>query len=173
MKNLDFRIKMILAATCFLIIHVAVIFLTGIGQYLTADVFSGMPVFIIVAESVMLAAEIFINIFARIKKYTSILKGLFLFKLVGMVFFVIAWAISLKSGSTTTGFFTVTFNWFAAGTIPLATLLTPIFHVSSIFRRGIVFGIMTYLPGAMVRSIRKEQKFEEKMAEKKALEQSE
>lgn len=173
MKNLDFRIKMILAATCFLIIHVAVIFFTGINNYLTPDVFEGVPAFIIVAESVMLAVEIFINVFARIKKYANVLKGLFLFKLVGMVFFVIAWAISLKTGSTTTGFFTVVFNWYAAGTIPLATLLTPVFHVSSIFRRGIVFGIMTYLPGAMVRSIRKEQNFEKKMAEKKELQAGE
>lgn len=164
MKKLDPRIKMLIMAACIAIVHAASFLIFGLFKYM--DDSKASSTYLLAVSAVFLAIEITLVIISRIKRYTIFLKGLFLFKLIGVIFFVIAWGISLKNSGTQTGFFTYAFTWFSISTQSLATLISPIVHLSLFFRRGIIFAIMTYVSGAMVSGIRNEQNYEKKMAEK-------
>ncbi len=168
MKMKDPRVKMLVSAACFALVHAAVYLIFGLSKYSGEGV--AASAFVLVVCSVLLALEIALAIFARIKRYKFLLKGLFLYKLVGMVFFVIAWAVSLGSGSTEVGFAATVFNWFSVSTFPVATLLAPLVHLSLFYRKAIVFGIMTIVAGRLVMNIRSNEEFERKMAQKREME---
>lgn len=165
MKNPDSRIKMLIMAACIAVVHALALLIFGLYKYIRLEIIEST--YLLVISSVFLAIEIASVIFARIKRLTVFLKGLFLYKLIGVVFFVIAWGINLKTSGTTQSFFAIAFSWFSLATQPVATLISPFVHLSIFFRRGLVFAVMTYATGAMVSGIRNEQKYEKKMTEAK------
>jgi len=91
MKKMGTKAKMIIAALAFAIVHGLLYFAFGLKNYAGEGV--NVSIFGMGVCLALLVLEIALIILCRIKKWTWMLKGLFLYKLIGMIFFVIAFAV--------------------------------------------------------------------------------
>lgn len=116
-------------------------------------------------------AHIAICIALRIKKSRSILRGILLYQMLGMICYVVHFILLLFGIAGKLPFFLSFFRCWTLPYQPLATLLTPLLGVSMQLRMGILYTILVIITGKSFLGIQKDIVFEEKIAERHALEE--
>jgi hypothetical protein len=121
----------------------------------------------IVAGMVMLLAEVFLILIARIKKLDFLLRGFFLFKLVGILAFVVCLFLRMGNQDITGGFVYYIYSVWTVYLRPASRLLQLLFGVSEFFRKALLLSIITYLSGVAFFGVKKQKRFEKEIAENK------
>lgn len=106
----------------------------------------------------------------RLKKAESILRGLFFYGLLGILFFAIALIAKLAAGQQAGFAVQSVFDWFSVAQRPLAYVMQPLIGMSEFYSKGIIFGLLTVSSGIAARSVLNQKQFEKKMAEKERFE---
>ena len=108
---------------------------------------------------------------ARIMKFETLLRGFFFYGLAGFLFFALALASKLFGGPEAGSWAQAVFDWFSVAQRPVAHLLQPLIGMTEFYGKAIVFGLLTVASGIAARSMVREKEFNEKMAERKKLEE--
>jgi predicted membrane channel-forming protein YqfA (hemolysin III family) len=121
----------------------------------------------IVAGMIMLLAEVLLILIARIKKLDFLLRGFFLFKLIGVLAFVVCLFLRMGNQDITGNVFYYIYSVWTVYLRPASRLLQLLFGVSEFFRKALLLSIITYLSGVAFFGVKKQKRFEKEIAENK------
>lgn len=107
----------------------------------------------------------------RVKRQGNLLRGLLLYQLLGIFFFVLHFILLLLGMAGAFPAAENVFLWWTLPYQPLASLLAPVLGVSLKLRLAILYTVLVILTGKSFLGIRKDIAFERKIAEKHALEE--
>ena len=157
------NIVMLICFACFTLAQFALVYATGLYKCM----YDKLPVTVIIAGMVMLLAEVLLIIIARIKKLDFLLRGFFLFKLIGVIAFVVCLFMRMGNQDITGSFVYYIYSVWTAYLRPASRLLQLLFGVSEFFRKALLLSIITYLTGVAFSGVKKQKKFEKEIAENK------
>lgn len=160
------NIVMLICFACFTLAQFALVYATGLYKCMYDSV-EKLPVTVIIAGMVMLLAEVLLIIIARIKKLDFLLRGFFLFKLIGVIAFVVCLFMRMGNQDITGSFVYYIYSVWTAYLRPASRLLQLLFGVSEFFRKALLLSIITYLTGVAFSGVKKQKKFEKEIAENK------
>ena len=160
------NIVMLICFACFTLAQFALVYATGLYKCMYDSV-EKLPVTVIIAGMVMLLAEVLLIIIARIKKLDFLLRGFFLFKLIGVIAFVVCLFMRMGNQDITGSFVYYIYSVWTAYLRPASRLLQLLFGVSEFFRKALLLSIITYFTGVAISGVKKQKKFEKEIAENK------
>ncbi len=158
------NIVMLHAFVVFFLLQFAVVYATGVYKNIYEG--STYPTRLLVVSGIVVVAELVFIIVSRIKKKDVVLRGYFLFKLVGCIAFVICLFMRMAGNELTGTFFGYIYSVLTVTVRPLSYLITPFVGVSEFFRKALIHVLITYFAGAAYMGIKKQEKFEKELEEK-------
>lgn len=164
------NIIMILVSTVCTALLFFVVYLTGIYKYSSDS--ADIPARLIATGFIVLAVEIIFIIVARVKKLSSVLRGYFLFRLIGCIAFVVCLFMRMAGSALDGNFFGYIYNIWTVTLRPLAYMISPFVGVSEFLRKALLYVVITYLAGSAYLGIKKQEKFEAEVRERKTMETS-
>jgi hypothetical protein len=159
-------IVMLICFACFTLAQFALIYATGLYKSMYDSV-EKLTVPVIVAGMIMLLAEVLLILIARIKKLDFLLRGFFLFKLIGVLAFVVCLFLRMGNQDITGNVFYYIYSVWTVYLRPASRLLQLLFGVSEFFRKALLLSIITYLSGVAFFGVKKQKRFEKEIAENK------
>ena len=154
------NILMIASFAGFTAVQFIIVYVTGL-QKMMYETTEKLPVKLVAVGTTVLVVEIAFIIVARLRKLDVVLRGYFLYKLVGIAAFVVCLAMRLFGAELSD---TLVYYLFSVWTVflrPTARLLQIFVGVSEFFRKALLLSVITYAAGAAYLGIKKQQKFED------------
>lgn len=148
------------------VLHFAIVYVAGL-QKMMYESAEKLPVKLVAVGMAILVAEIVFIIVARIRKLDVILRGYFLYKLLGIAVFVICLAMRLFDMDLSGTFVYYLFSIWTVSLRPVARLMQIFIGVSEFFRKALLLAAITYIAGSAYLGIKKQQKFEEEVSNRK------
>lgn len=158
--------QMLVTASVLILLNILIIKIFGLDKFSFERV---NPVFAYIFSFLYVIVHIIICYVLRYKRKQGILKGIFLYQFIGAFSFVILFVFLLMGIEV--GFLRTIFNWWSLPLEPISLILSLYgFFAKGIFR-GIVYLAHTALTGNAYVQIKKDIAFENKIKEKKAMEE--
>ncbi|NLN03579.1 MAG: hypothetical protein GX166_01980 [Clostridiaceae bacterium] len=158
--------QMLVTASVLSLLNILIIKLFGLDSFSFERT---SPIFAYIFSFSYAIVHIIICHILRYKRKQGILKGIFLYQLVGASCFVILFVFLLTGNEV--GFLRTIFNWWSLPLEPISLILSLYgFFAKGIFR-GIVYLAHTAITGNAYVQIKKDITFENRMKEKKAMEE--
>lgn len=112
----------------------AVVYITGVYKFIGESEI--IPIKLQIIGFTAVASEFGFIILARVKKFENPLKGYFIFKLLGVVAFIICFAMKIVGAEADNSFFFYIFDLWTVMLRPLSFLIAPVIGVSEFFRKA-------------------------------------
>lgn len=151
--------------------NILFVLVAGLRNYTSENKAVSRPLFIL---SVIIVVFCFsLLIFLRIKRYLWIIKGIFIYEIIGIVCYLLFFVgyIGSQGGETQLNTFYIYFSWWTIGFEPSVLTLSRFIGIPLKFTMGIFYFLYTYFTGSAYLSVRKDISYEKRLEEDRLFEE--